>query len=386
MAFTLLPSEAGFEASLSTLTKAELLPELRRVLATARPLPHYRGSAALAYLTFLVAQEFTKRGILVEALPLFREALAEFTATQGAEHKWTVATAQNLGTCLSSLGQHAEALPLLERALARSSRLEGEESTNALIDLRSVATARRELGNLAGAETLLRQGKATLSRLAVRAGLPSKAPPPGMVGVWSAFNESLAKLLIKKGRLEDAELLLRESLVILADTPESAERNEWMSNLSLGLGTLLQTQGDLLGAEKLYRDILPKLQGTTGYGYVANNLGLLLQKRGLAMESRKYLDIAKQAGSECYGAEHSLTQSARQHRSTLKADLRTCAQCGPIIDKDLVMKVCSICWAARYCGAACQGLHWKAHKPECKRIKAESDAVKDSDGAGPSNA
>jgi hypothetical protein len=70
----------------------------------------------------------------------------------------------------------------------------------------------------------------------------------------------------------------------------------------------------------------------------------------------------------------------------LKADLRTCAQCGPITDKDLVMKVCTICWAARYCGAACQRLHWKAHKPECKRIKAESDAVKGSDGAGPSNA
>ena len=50
------------------------------------------------------------------------------------------------------------------------------------------------------------------------------------------------------------------------------------------------------------------------------------------------------------------------------------------------MKVCSVCQAARYCGAACQKLHWKTHKPECKRIKAESDAVKGSDGAGPSNA
>jgi len=104
------------------------------------------------------------------------------------------------------------------------------------------------------------------------------------------------------------------------------------------------------------------------------------------MKLRKYLDIAKQAESESYGASHESTQAARQHRSNLKADLRTCAQCGPITDKDLVMKVCSICLAARYCGAACQKLHWKAHKPECKRIKAESDAVAaGSDGAGPSN-
>jgi len=53
----------------------------------------------------------------------------------------------------------------------------------------------------------------------------------------------------------------------------------------------------------------------------------------------------------------------------------------------IVMRVSQGCNTVRYCGAACQKLHWKAHKPECKRIiKAESDAVKDSDGAGPSNA
>jgi tetratricopeptide (TPR) repeat protein len=386
MDFTFLPSEAAFEASLSTLTKAELAPELRRVLAAARSLPHYRGSAALAELTLSVAGELVKRGVLVEALPLFREALAEFTATLGAEHEETVGTAQNLGGCLLSLGQHVEALPLLERALAHSSRLNGEESQSTLIRLQSVACVRLELGNLAGAETLLRQGQATLSRLAVRAGLPSKAPPLGMIVPWSAINQSLALLFMKQGRLKDAELLLRESLAILADMPESAERNTWMSILSADLGALLQNLGDLLGAEKLYRDVLPKLQGTAAYGIVANHLGVLLQKRGLAMESRKYLDIAKQAKSESFGADHERSQTARQNRSSLKADLRTCVQCGPVADKALVMKVCSVCQAARYCGAACQGLHWKTHKPECKRIKAESDAVKGSDGAGPSNA
>ena len=44
-------------------------------------------------------------------------------------------------------------------------------------------------------------------------------------------------------------------------------------------------------------------------------------------------------------------------------------------DKALLMKVCSVCQAARYCGDACRNLHWKAHKPECKRIKKESKAV-----------
>jgi hypothetical protein len=52
------------------------------------------------------------------------------------------------------------------------------------------------------------------------------------------------------------------------------------------------------------------------------------------------------------------------------------------------MMVCSVCNAARYCGPVCQNKHWKAHKPECKRIEAESKAVKAAraNGAGPSNA
>ena len=54
--------------------------------------------------------------------------------------------------------------------------------------------------------------------------------------------------------------------------------------------------------------------------------------------------------------------------------LRICAQCGPVAE-EVVMKVCSVCRAGRYCGAACQKLHWKKHKPECKRIKADNDAV-----------
>ena len=72
MEFTLLPSEEAFKAVILNLTKAELVPELRRVLAAARPLPFYAGSAALAYLIFLVAKELDKRGVPVEALPLFR--------------------------------------------------------------------------------------------------------------------------------------------------------------------------------------------------------------------------------------------------------------------------------------------------------------------------
>ena len=57
MSFTLRPQEASFAASLPTLPDAEVVPALRGALATARPLPFYAGSAALAGLIDCVALE-----------------------------------------------------------------------------------------------------------------------------------------------------------------------------------------------------------------------------------------------------------------------------------------------------------------------------------------
>ena len=211
-----------------------------------------------------------------------------------------------------------------------------------------------------------------------------------MGDVWSCTIQGSIKLFKKQGRLEDAESLLRESLATLAGLPTSDEACETI--LSMELGIVLHCRGDLLGAEKLFRGLLPKLKkesssyGAT-YGYVAHNLGLVLKQRGLVTESRKYLDIAKVAQSESHGAQHERTQTSRQLRNNLDAPLRTCAHCGPITDATIVMKVCQGCKAARYCSPACSVQHWRAHKPQCKRIKAETLAVNaSSDGAGPSNA
>jgi len=158
-----------------------------------------------------------------------------------------------------------------------------------------------------------------------------------------------------------------------------------MTTLSGQLGVVLKRKGDLQGAEKLYREMLPRMRGTENYVNVAHNLGEVLRERGLVTESRKYLDMAVRRHGRGLGADHPSTLLAQERRNGLDPSLRTCAQCGPIIDKDLVMKVCSVCKAARYCGAGCQKLHWKTHKPECKRIAAENEAIAaGSDGAGPS--
>ena len=47
-----------------------------------------------------------------------------------------------------------------------------------------------------------------------------------------------------------------------------------------------------------------------------------------------------------------------------------CSNCGKMGDD---LKGCNGCRCIRYCSAACQKKHWKAHKTECKRIKAVLD-------------
>ena len=382
MATKLRPQEAAFKASLDNLSPMQLVPELRRVLAAARPLPYYVGSAALALLTCNVAEELAKREVYVEALPLFREALAEFTATLGADNHDTAEVASSLGHCLHVLGQNEEALPLLERACLTFQV--GMDKKLALYTLGILAGVRRALGNLVGAEALLKQGLATLSRLAVTAGLAPDAPPPGLLKEWSNVKLYLAQLHEESSRFEDAELLLRGSLATLAGLPVCDETAETVTMLTGELACVLRRRGDLLGAEQMYRELLPKFQGKSNYSVTAHNLGTVLRDRGLVTESRKYLDIAQEADSVSLGADNSITQKSRQNRSNLEASLRACARCGPITDDAVVMKVCQGCKAARYCSHECSLLHWKAHKVECKRIKAENEQI--AGGAGASTA
>jgi len=394
MSFTLRPQEAAFEASFTGLPPELFVPELRRVLATARPLPYYAGSSALARLTYKVAGELYDRGVVVDAAPIFREALDELTATLGAGHQVTARAAAELGSCLHVLGQNEEALPLLECALARLTQLLGDGNALVLYTLGTVAGVRRQLGNRGGAKALLQQGLTTLTRLAVAAGMAPDAPPPGLLKEWCHIKLNLSQLLMTLSCFEDCELLVRGTLAILAGLP-ACDPN---LNLSINLLTFqlacslhglgLRGRGqDLLDAEKMYRELLPKLHGSSNYGSVAHGLGLLLKQRGLVTESRMYLNIAQEALSAGYGTDSSRTQLSQLHRSDLNASLRTCARCGPVTDDDITMKICQGCQAARYCSPACAELHWKAHKKECRRIKAESEQVAGgSGGAGPSTA
>ena len=64
---------------------------------------------------------------------------------------------------------------------------------------------------------------------------------------------------------------------------------------------------------------------------------------------------------------------AREAAALPKLPQARCARCG-----EAASKRCAACGGPAYCGAACQKLDWKRHKPECKAACAASAAEKQS--------
>jgi len=53
----------------------------------------------------------------------------------------------------------------------------------------------------------------------------------------------------------------------------------------------------------------------------------------------------------------------------------SCDTCGQLDEPSCRLTQCSGCQLACYCSAACQHAAWKAHKPECGRLKAEREEL-----------
>lgn len=108
MAVTFLPREQAVLQDLSSTPTLELPGAVHRALAAARGSSYYwKQPASLARFVFDVAATLQSRGVRGEALPLFREALAGLTATQGWEHESTCLAAAHLMKCRAELGMKA---------------------------------------------------------------------------------------------------------------------------------------------------------------------------------------------------------------------------------------------------------------------------------------
>jgi len=205
-----------------------------------------------------------------------------------------------LGEIHGELGLFERGRELVEQALGRQRELYGERHPEIADSLRRLGTLARRTSDWDAARDALERA-VELDR-ALR-------PPDSRERA-----RSLAELGILEqefGRLERAELLYTESLVIhrLRGAP---------GGIAVGLnnlGTLLSDRGDFAGAERHYREALELNRAAYGprHPRVAlnlSNLGLALRRQGKHAQALEPLEEALAIQREAYGAAHPL--AARQ--------------------------------------------------------------------------
>jgi serine/threonine-protein kinase len=250
-----------------TVTARELLDAgARRVEA------ELGGEAELqAELTTTLADVYLKLGIHDQARALAAKALEAARRAHGPRHA-AVATALRIqGMALAGQGDAAGAEPILQEALAIRRALAGDDPELAE-DLDSAAIVLRSRGRLDDAEAAVRES------LAVRRRVLGDGHPE----VATSLN-NLAVMLREKGRLEEAESVHREVLAVRRralgdDHPDVAVTLE-------NLAALLRARGRLEEAEAAAREALAldrKLYGDDNPNTVRamNNLAAIVQ--GLA--------------------------------------------------------------------------------------------------------
>jgi tetratricopeptide (TPR) repeat protein/predicted Ser/Thr protein kinase len=89
------------------------IAEYRRLAATMPP-----DEPRLKFLAFQESRVWRITGDCARAVPLLREALVTFSASDGPDHPWTTNVMSDLGVCLAATDHVQEGISFLERVLA----------------------------------------------------------------------------------------------------------------------------------------------------------------------------------------------------------------------------------------------------------------------------
>ena len=84
----------------------------------------------------------------------------------------------------------------------------------------------------------------------------------------------------------------------------------------------------------------------------------------MSMKDIKAVMAAHSIKNDNFCEKAEFITAVMDHKRKIVREMQGCYQCG----RDGASMQCSRCKSARYCGAECQRAHWKAHKPDCKKI------------------
>jgi serine/threonine protein kinase/tetratricopeptide (TPR) repeat protein len=280
---------------------------------------------ALADILHKLADLLRSRGnftgadyMYIEAEEMEREALAIYTRVHGREHLSVGASLHYLADILLSQGKLNEAEDACRESLAINQRLCEPDHPNVGVCLGQRGIVLTKQGKLAEAEIVLQSAVAILRKALVR--------PQGS---WSGLNPHVelanglvvtGKLFIREGRLDEAEMIYRESLAVRTKVQGNYHRD--VVGSTIGLANLLAAQGRLNEAESLLRECVAALKGrfTDNHRLVylaLEGLGRLLQQYGKLAEAEVVWSEALAIEKKLFGEEHPLVAKSLQELASV---------------------------------------------------------------------
>lgn len=232
-----------------------------------------------------LSQVFATKGELDQAEPLLREALAVKIQAFGEKHRTVATMRNNLASLLQDRGDYDAAEPLYRQALAGIRENLGDSHLYVAIFESNLAGVLKLQGHLAEAEMLYHK---TLAFMRREMGEDHPYVPHSMVNVakvahargryaeaealyreaFGKFNQqlgadhtltavcsgNLGDLLVEIGSYTEAETLLEKASAVLGE--KYAATHPRVRDTHLRIAELLHHRGDLIGAEKVLRNLV----------------------------------------------------------------------------------------------------------------------------------
>ncbi|MEM6454806.1 MAG: serine/threonine-protein kinase [Acidobacteriota bacterium] len=239
------------------------------------------------------------RGAVDDAEQLHRQALAMLRQVLGDDHPQTAASLANLANLRRATGRFDDAIARYRVALAVQTRALGPQHPSVVATQIRLADVHRAIGETADAETLYAQAwsaepsdprlraraRTGLAALAARAGDDATAlahhraahdaqaamreRDPHFAGIGLAAH---ARLLVRRGALDDAEALLAHAqpraAARLAQAHDSREARARMARLERVRGDLHRARGDDARAHDVWAQALARVAQATSAPFV----------------------------------------------------------------------------------------------------------------------
>ena len=282
-------------------------PLWREAIEMRRRLHGERHSLTLSAM-FGLGYNMFRRGDFPAAEAELRPTLAGMRAVYGSSNTKTVSTLERLSASIGKQGRNEEAEPMMREVLATRLRILGEDHLDVQLVRTSLARSLMARGRYADAESLF------VAALAGR----TRALGPRHGGVASSLMD-LAELADTRGDLPEAERRYRESLPLWREG--NIERMDVANTRSLA--SVLAREGKLDEADQLVREVMPRQRALTGDASIDVALGtttqaLIASRRGRLVEADSLYGVVVDIRRRVLGDRNITVANSLASRATVR--------------------------------------------------------------------